>query len=135
MTTLTDKDPKELLERTHYKKALDALQAAHDACFKAPDRDVLGMSHGPFSGVNVALGIVDDLEHRLAGAIIENARLRALLVKARDSMLGLHGYIATTMFEIKPGAPPIIKDGVWDRLHQQFYDVTAEIDAALGEAE
>jgi len=59
-------------DRPFYNQALKALQAAHDACFKAPDRDVLGMSNGPFSGVNEALGIVDMLER-------ENQRLRAEL--------------------------------------------------------
>lgn len=48
--------------RPLYTEALAALQAAHDACFNHPGRDVLGMSHGPFSGVNVALGIVARLE-------------------------------------------------------------------------
>ena len=51
-----------------YAKALEALQ---QACFGHPGRDVLGMSHGPFSGVNVALGIIDYLER-------DNARLRAV---------------------------------------------------------
>jgi len=45
---------------------------AHDACFKHPDRELLGMSNGPFSGVNEALGIVDLLER-------ENAELKAQL--------------------------------------------------------
>jgi hypothetical protein len=49
-------------DRPHYGRALAALQGAHDACTKHPGRDVLGMSHGPFSGVNVALGIVAMLE-------------------------------------------------------------------------
>jgi hypothetical protein len=55
--------------RPHYDQALEALQAAHVACLNHPDRDVLGMSHGPFSGVNVALGIIAKLE-------AENAALR-----------------------------------------------------------
>ncbi len=55
-----------------YTKALAALSAAHQACFDHPDRDVLGMSHGPFSGVNEALGIISLLEE-------ENIKLRALL--------------------------------------------------------
>jgi hypothetical protein len=46
----------------HYNEALSALQAAHDVCFKSPGRDVLGMSNGPFSGVNKALGIIRQLE-------------------------------------------------------------------------
>jgi hypothetical protein len=55
-----------------YSRALKALQAASDACFKQPERDVLGMSHGPFSGVNEALGIIVLLE-------AENAELRQKL--------------------------------------------------------
>lgn len=53
------------LPRPYYDKALKALQEAHNACFKHPERDVLGMSHGPFSGVNETLGIVTELEERL----------------------------------------------------------------------
>jgi hypothetical protein len=53
----------------YYDSALKALQDAHDACLKCVDRDVLGMSHGPFSGVNKALGIIKLLEE-------ENALLR-----------------------------------------------------------
>lgn len=58
-----------MTDRPHYDRAWKALQAAHDACFKHPERDVLGMSHGPFSGVNEVLGIVSMLEE-------ENKRLR-----------------------------------------------------------
>ncbi len=60
--------------RPYYGRALIALQAAHDACFNHPGRDVLGMSYGPFSGVNEALGIVDELE-------AENKRLREWILK------------------------------------------------------
>jgi hypothetical protein len=56
----------------HYTKALKALKEAHEACFKHPDRDLLGMSSGPFSGVNEALGIISSLEE-------ENQMLRAKL--------------------------------------------------------
>jgi len=45
-----------------YKRASDALDDAYKACFNHPDRPLLGMSHGPFSGVNVALGIIAHLE-------------------------------------------------------------------------
>lgn len=38
--------------RPMYDRAWKALEAAHEACFRHPDRDTLGMSHGPFSGVN-----------------------------------------------------------------------------------
>lgn len=51
-------------ERPEYHRALKALQAAHDVCFKHPERDVRGMSSGPFSGVNEVLGIVSRLETR-----------------------------------------------------------------------
>ena len=50
----------------YYARALAALQAAHDACCRDERRDVLGMSHGPFAGVNEALAIVDQLERKLA---------------------------------------------------------------------
>lgn len=53
-------------DRPYYDRACKALQAAHDACMGHPGRDVLGMSHGPFSGVNEALGIVSELERKLA---------------------------------------------------------------------
>ena len=53
-----------------YDQALKALEAAYSACFKHPDRDVLGMSSGPFSGVNEVLGIICRLEE-------ENEILRA----------------------------------------------------------
>jgi hypothetical protein len=55
----------------------EALDKAHTACFKHPDRDVLGMSSGPFSGVNYALGAVMNLEASLTAAQEENERLRA----------------------------------------------------------
>lgn len=57
-----------------YDRASQALDAAHKACFRHPDRDILGMSHGPFSGVNEALGIIATLE-------TENIRLRRALAK------------------------------------------------------
>jgi hypothetical protein len=63
--------------RKKYNQALKALQAAHDACFKHPKRHVLGMTYGPFSGVNEALGIIDDLEQ-------ENMYLRQLLKEKQD---------------------------------------------------
>lgn len=64
-------------ERPYYNAAVKALQEAHDACFKRHE-DVLGMSHGPFSGVNVALGIIDQLER-------ENQMLRLMLSKIKDA--------------------------------------------------
>lgn len=55
-----------------YNEAREALKAAHEACFAHPDRGPIGMSAGPFSGVNVALGIIAELED-------ENRELRAAL--------------------------------------------------------
>lgn len=60
------------MKRPLYMHALRALQSAHNACFKHPERDVLGMSNGPFSGVNEVLGIVSELER-------ENMLLAAVL--------------------------------------------------------
>lgn len=51
--------------RPYYDRASAALDAAYKACFNHPDRPLLGMSHGPFSGVNEVLGIVAELEGRL----------------------------------------------------------------------
>jgi len=47
-----------------YDQALKALESAHAACLRASQKsgDALGMSHGSFSGVNVALGIIFRLE-------------------------------------------------------------------------
>ena len=71
-----------MVDSPNYAKALEALQAAHDACFRDKSRDVLGMSHGPFSGVNVALGIIVRLE-------AENKRLRQVVaVYERGALSG-----------------------------------------------
>lgn len=52
-----------------YWKAYEALKEAHDVVYKAycsdPDAHTLGISHGEFSGVNVALGIIRTLEDEL----------------------------------------------------------------------
>lgn len=69
------------VDRPYYNRALKILQAAHEACFKAPDRDGLGMSTGPFSGVNETLGIVDELER-------ENRRLRDTIDRLRLKLEG-----------------------------------------------
>jgi len=62
------------VKRPLYDKALVALNGAYRACYDQPDRDVLGMSHGPFSGVNVALMIVANLEKEMIA--IQKIRLR-----------------------------------------------------------
>jgi hypothetical protein len=77
------------MKRPYYQKALEALQAAHDACLKAPDRDVLGMSYGPFSGVNVALGIISELEAERERLLfrcrhLERKKLRAAKKKGNE---------------------------------------------------
>ena len=58
--------------RPHYDKAWEALKEAHAACFNHHERGQVGMSHGPFSGVNIALGIIAELED-------ENAALRMMI--------------------------------------------------------
>ena len=60
------------VESPRYNEAWEALSEAHAACFKHPERGPIGMSHGPFSGVNKALGIISLLED-------ENAVLRRRL--------------------------------------------------------
>lgn len=57
----------------------EALDKAHTACFKHPARDVLGMSSGPFSGVNYTLGAVMSLEASLTLAQEECERLKLVL--------------------------------------------------------
>lgn len=52
------------MTRQRYEFARSALQKAHDACMAAPG-DVLKMSHGPFSGVNKALGLITMQETEL----------------------------------------------------------------------
>jgi len=74
------------------ERARAALQAAHLACFQHPDRGPVGMSRGPFSGVNEVLGVVAQL---LASLKLETARaeeaeqeverLRAALVEAGNA--------------------------------------------------
>lgn len=70
-------------QRPWYDKALKALSAAHTACFNHEDRDVLGMSHGPFSGVNEALGIVLTLETLVAMQAKEIQNLKTELISLR----------------------------------------------------
>lgn len=62
-----------------YDRALAALQSAHEACFKHPERDLLGMNSGPFSGVNEALGIITLLES-------ENGELRREIKRLQDEV-------------------------------------------------
>lgn len=68
---------RQVSNRPYYDRASKALDAAHRACFNHPDRHGLGMSHGPFSGVNEALGIIADLEENLELANREILRLKA----------------------------------------------------------
>jgi len=68
-------------DRPNYDRALAALQSAYDACYKHPERNSLGMSIGPFSGVNVALGIVAMLER-------ENTELKAQVAKLKAQLGG-----------------------------------------------
>lgn len=59
------------------RRARELLQAAHDACFKALDRDILGMSSGPFSGVNEVLGLIAEMDSTLAAQAAQIASLSA----------------------------------------------------------
>lgn len=70
--------------RPQYDRAYKALKAAHEACFKHPERDVLGMSHGPFSGVNEALGVIAILEEK-------NQKLERALQRAIDELQQMRG--------------------------------------------
>lgn len=63
--------------RPYYDKAWEALKEAHAACFNHPERGPVGMSHGPLSGVNVALGIIAELEN-------ENAMLRKTIQEYKN---------------------------------------------------
>lgn len=74
-------------ERPEYDKALKALSEAHTACFKHKDIDVLGMSHGPFSGVNQALGIVLSLETLVKMQQIEIQKLKLQLIDKEKEAL------------------------------------------------
>lgn len=81
--------------RPIYDRVWKALESAHAACFNHPDRDVLGMSSGPFSGVNETLGVVATLEddnQRLAADLAavraEIERLRRALLLAREWLSG-----------------------------------------------
>lgn len=79
-------------ERPSYDKALLALSEAHTACFKHEDRDVLGMSHGPFSGVNKALGIVLSLETLARNQQDEIANLKLKLINKEKEALDADPY-------------------------------------------
>lgn len=57
-----DKQPD---DRVIYQCTARALEAAHKACLHHPRRPLSGMSDGPFSGVNKALGTVNILERAL----------------------------------------------------------------------
>lgn len=74
-------------ERPEYDKAVKALSEAHTACFKHEDRDVLGMSHGPFSGVNKALEIVLSLETLAAMQQVEIKKLKLQLINKEKEAL------------------------------------------------
>lgn len=63
--------------RPFYDYALLKLQTAHSAVFGQLDRPTLGMSRGPFSGVNDVLGLVVRMERLLVQANALIARLPA----------------------------------------------------------
>lgn len=63
-------------------EAREALSEAHAACFNHPDRPAIGMSHGPFSGVNRALGIIKLLENENEAYCARIAQLETTLYDA-----------------------------------------------------
>lgn len=65
-------------ERPYYDQAVNFLSKAHKACLGHEDRDVLGMSQGPFAGVNEALSLVLTLETLL---VIKTRQLDDLQLK------------------------------------------------------
>lgn len=88
--------------RPYYERAWKALRAAHEACFRHPDRGALGMSHGPFAGVNEALGIVDELEYRLWLASLPQCDRAAALEAWIEREFAGHGRALRTR-----DAPPL----------------------------
>lgn len=60
-----------------YDKVLAALTAAHEACFKANSAP-LGMTHGPFSGVNRTLGAVNQMELALRLVVLRDGDERSI---------------------------------------------------------
>jgi hypothetical protein len=74
--------------RPYYNKALKALNEAHKACYKCwekdTDRNPVGMSHGPFSGVNEVLGIVSQLESDLRQLTIYKDSVNRILNKHKQ---------------------------------------------------
>jgi hypothetical protein len=91
MTAPSPPEEREALvaKRPYYDKALAALETAHKACFEHGDRGVLGMSHGPFSGVNEALGVVTTMEATIAdlNAIITKQTAERDALQARVAEL------------------------------------------------
>ena len=75
----------------YYDRASKALDAAHKACFNHPERDVLGMSHGPFSGVNEALEIIAELEEALAAAGADDPPITGASSTSRSKALPMRG--------------------------------------------
>lgn len=73
-------------------RAKAALEAAHRACFKHPDRPLLGMSHGPFSGVNEALSIIAQLHAswQVTTRVCEKAQVRAEAAEAQAKAADAH---------------------------------------------
>ena len=117
--------------RPLYRRASEALDAAHKACFNHPGRDVLGMSHGPFSGVNVALGIVSGLEHENA---VLRTRLRAA-VNSHDAMKEALKFYADPQTWQLDGAAPIstapIRSDRGDRARSALDNLGVETGSAI----
>jgi len=73
----------ERINSPYYNEAFEALQEAYDACFNHPDRPLLGMSHGPFSGVNKALRVLARLEDERNAQVALRAQDQKILAAER----------------------------------------------------
>jgi len=81
---MTDTTKAHHREGSASRRAASALDAAHKACLDHPDRGPVGMSHGAFSGVNEALGIIAQLECKLAKITAERDALEKEAKACRD---------------------------------------------------
>lgn len=72
--------------RPFYTQALKALEEAHRACFNHPNRDILGMSSGPFSGVNEVLGLFSKIEEDRAVLLTRIELLTTEVIELRKKL-------------------------------------------------
>lgn len=100
--------------RKYYNKASAALNAAHLACFDHPDRPALGMSHGPFSGVNEALGIVSLLETQNNTIFGVLAKLRVEIDKRNEALEKAAKEFGNLIHDVQEWCDAVERDSSWD---------------------